>query len=229
MAQDSNYVYGGHTAFARYAEGTQTNVGLAVDGSLKVNTTLPPYYELAKAARIYVASSGAGTAQASTATVPTTTAPFALWNGSNGATGGGGGTGGVSYLILGVSFWTFSGTFGIGALLLGGVSSVVQGGAVSALASSTVKSTSSSTSRASAGVLGANITLAGAPSWMALGSAATTGAAANLGLGAFVRTDGMFLVQPGFCFGVACVTTQTSSPLFGASILYAEVETYAVT
>ena len=223
----SNYITGGANPMVKVADGTTTNVRLDNFAGLLTSQTLPQRYELSRSGRIYVASSGAATAQASTATVPTTTAPFALWNGASGATGGGGNTGAISYAILGVGFWTFSGTFGIGTMMFGGVSSSAQAAAVSALSSSTVKSASGST-RTTAGVLGANITLAGTPSWMALGSAQTTGAAANLGQGAFVKLDGEFIVPPGYCFGVACVTTQTSSPLFGASILYAEIESYLV-
>lgn len=223
MGQDSNYIYGAHTAFARYAEGSQTNVGLNVDGSLKVNQTLPPKFAMAAAGRLYVASAGTHAGIAPVQAVPTTAAAWALYNGN--ATG----IGGLSLLVYEANFWVVSGTTGVGASFFTGVSPTVQASAVAAVALSIVKSSSGSP-RATAATLGVNVTLAGTPAWMCRGGLPQLAAASQLGLSlpVNVKFEGGCLIPAGFAMGLTVLSPAGTTPLYGVSVEYAEVESYLV-
>lgn len=219
MGQDSNYLYGSHTNLSRYAEGTQTNVGLDVFGGLKTSRHLPSYYELAKAGRIYTAQFGVVTnAVASVVDVPTTGAHFALWNGNTS------GQGGLNLAILGWGVASASGTVGIGAFVVGGVSGGVQA-TVSTTAGNIIKSACGST-RTTAATADSTLTLTTQPAWGILGNVNTVSGVA-IGYGANnYAVESMFLVPPAFVFALAVVSPTGTSPAFLASITYAEIEAY---
>ena len=95
---------------------TQMPPRLTNSGSLVTARREPDYYELAREGRIYCAQPGLVTnAVASVVDTPTTGAHWALYNAAPANSN-------VALLILGVSFFSASGTIGIGASLVGGVS-----------------------------------------------------------------------------------------------------------
>lgn len=220
MSQDSNFIYGAHTAFQRYAEGTPTNVGLTVDGSLKTSQTLPSRHELAKAGRIYCWSSATATAKAPVTAIPTTAAIFALYNGNPA------GLGGLALSILGFSYFQVSGTAGLGAAIIAGVSPTIQAAAVTS-ATNAIKTSTSGSARASAATFGTDITLAGTPAWNVWGGS-NQPAAVQVGAGVYVPVNGELLVPAGFCLGMSVLSPVGTTALYGMTVVYAEIESYLV-
>ena len=215
---DASFIRGGVTDLARYASGSQTNVGLAMDGSLKVTTVLPRYYELARSGRIYTAQFGVvADAVASVTDIPTTGGHFCLYNGN--ATG----LGGKSLVILGWGVASASGTIGIGAFVVGGVSGGAQAAALTTTAGNIIKSNSGS-SRTTAATADSTATLTTQPAWGILGNVNTVSGVA-IGYGAVdYSVEGMHIVPPTYVFALAVVSPTGTTPKFTASITFAEIE-----
>ena len=218
---DSMFVYGAHSALQRYAEGSQTSVPLDVYGGLRTSQHLPPLYELTKAGRVYTAQFGVvANAVASVTDIPTTGAHFALYNGNTA------GLGGLSLVILSVGWASASGTVGIGAFAVAGVSGGAQAAALTTTAGNLIKSCSGST-RTSAATADSTATLTTAPAWEIIGNYNGV-SGVGIGFGSVHDPKGGFLVPPTYVFGVAIVSPTGTTPAFLCSIKYAEVETYLV-
>ena len=78
--------------FQRVGTGGATALRLTELGNQAVDKVLPDYAQLAKARRIFCASTGAGTAIAPVTAMPTTAATWALFNGEE--------PGGKSYSVI---------------------------------------------------------------------------------------------------------------------------------
>jgi len=221
MGQDSNYIYGSATAFGSYSEGSQTNAGLDRLGGQKTSRHLPSFYELSQAGRIYTAQFGVVTnAVASVTDIPTTGAHFALWNGESA------GRGARSYYILGFGVASASGTVGIGAFVVGGVSGAQS--TVTTTSGNIIKNCSGPLAdpRTSLAAADSTLTLTTQPAWAILGNVNTVSGIA-IGYGATnYGMAGLFRVPPTCCFALAVVSPTGSTPAFLASITWAEVETY---
>lgn len=201
---------------------TQTQLSQTWTGGLKTAQTTPEHWQLSQAGRIYTAQFGVVTnAVASVTDIPTTGAHFALYNGN--ATG----IGGTSLAILGWGVASASGTIGIGAFVVGGVTGAAQGSAVTTTAGNIIKSTSGS-SRTTAATADSTLTLTNQPAWAILGNVNTVSGVA-IGYGANnYSMNGMFIVPPTFVFALAVVSPTGTSPTFLASITYAEIEAQLV-
>lgn len=204
------------------ASETQTNLSQSRLGGLKTDRIVPDYHLLAEAGRIYTAQFGVVTnAVASVTDIPTTGGHFCLWNGATS------GRGAVGYSILGWGVASASGTIGIGAFVVGGVSGGVQA-TVTTTAGNIIKSACGST-RTTAAAADSTLTITTQPAWAILGNVNTVSGVA-IGYGANSNTvGGMFLVPPGFVFALAVVSPTGTSPAFLASITWAEIELYPET
>lgn len=198
--------------------GVHRRLRMTGNQNLTVAQYEPEYTGMAEAGRIYCAQPGVvANAIASAVDTPTTGAQWALYNGAPA-------TSNIALLILGVSFFSASGTIGIGAALLGGVSSAAQASAVTTTAGNLIYSTCGS-SRTTVATYDSTLTLTGQPAWMALATSNTpSGVAIGYG-GSNYDLKGMFLVPRTYCFAMAVVSPTGTNPAFLASVVYAEVET----
>lgn len=216
------YVTGGASPMVVVADGTTTNARLDNFAGQLTSQTLPSKWELARSGRIYTAQFGVVTnAVASVTDIPTTGAHFALYNGNTA------GVGGKCLAILGWGVASASGTLGIGAFVVGGVTGGAQASAATTTAGNIIKSTCGST-RTTAATADSTLTLTTQPAWAILGNVNTVAGVA-IGYGATnYGMEGMFIVPPAYIFALAVVSPTGTSPAFLASITYAEIEGYVV-
>jgi len=194
-------------------------------GALGVSQITPKYLALAQNGLVYGISAGVvANAKIPIVDVGTTTAAWALYNGN--ATG----NGGYALHVLRVGVWLASGTSDIGFSLIAGMSTAVQASAVTnATGIVGPKSLSSSASqRTSLATLGGAVTLAGAPSWVPLGSGNHHAAVATVGTGLVAEVDGGIVIPPGFACGFTVLAGVGTTAKFAVSVIYAEIPSYLV-
>ena len=181
-------------------------------GGLHVQTVNPKYLEYARSQRLYAASTGAGTAIAPDASLPTTTAKWALYNGDTG-----------KYLVvLKITAHSVSGTLGLGMSLLAGLSSTAQASAASAYASSVHKAITPG-SPATNAVFSQNVTLAGAPIWVNVGSRDQV-SAVSVGSGIVADVEGLFVIPPTYALGMTVLAPTGTTALFNVGVVYATAD-----
>jgi hypothetical protein len=211
----------GRAAAGGAANGNHRRLRGSPTGSLVTTKHEADYASLAAAGRIYTAQFGVVTnAVASVTDIPTTGGHFCLYNGASAS-----GVAPISLHILSVGWASASGTVGIGAFAVGGVSGLAQASAVTTTAGNIIKSTSGST-RATSATADSTLTLTSQPAWAILGNYNGV-SGVGIGFGSVLETKGMFIVPPTFVFALAIVSPTGTSPAFLASITYAEVETDA--
>jgi len=199
------------------ADGTQYLAKGTANRGQAVGQVEPAYFELARAGRIYTAQFGVVTnAVASVVDVPTTGAHFALYNGNTAASG-------LHLAILGYGVTSASGTVGIGAAIVGGVSGGAQAAALTTTAGNLIVSDCGS-SRTTAATADSTVTLTTAPAWGILGTTNTiSGVAIGYGMADY-NVNGRFIVPATYVFALAVVSPTGTSPKFIASITYAELK-----
>lgn len=182
---------------------------------LLVSQQLPSLARLAQSGRIFSISTAAGTAKAPVATVGTTTAAFALWNGNAVTTK-------RCLVLIEVEARLVSGTAPVGSTAMLGLSKTVQSAAVAAYAGVVGPiSNSGSTSYASLALIGGAITLAAAPVWRGV---AQTGVALAVGGGMLYKAEGGIIVPPFCCLGATVLSDTGTTPLWGWTFTYAEID-----
>lgn len=214
MAQENTNLAGYPTAFS--FKGRVENQ-ITADGyqGLVVSQQLPPLALLAQSGKVYSISTAGGTAKAPVGTVGTTTAAFALWNGNAATTK-------YCLVLLEVEARLVSGTAPVGSTMTLGVSPTVQSSAVSAYAGVVgPKSQSASSSRASAAIIGGAITLAGAPVWRGVASSYVAQA---VGGAIIYNAGGGIIIPPQFALGATVQSDAGTTPLWGWTFTYAEIE-----
>jgi len=183
-------------------------------GGLKVSNIEPSRHKLAEAGRIYSWSSATATAKAPVTAIPTTAAIFALWNGNTAAST-------LQLSILGIGYFQVSGTAGLGAALIAGVTGTSQTAVTSA--TNAIKGSCSGSTRTSAATFGTDITLGATPSW-AIWGGTNQPAAVQVGAGVYVPINGELLVPTGCCLGMSVLSPAGTNALYGMSVIYAEIE-----
>ncbi len=202
-----------------YGDGVERPLRLSERGSLVTARYEPDYASLAAAGRVYTAQFGVvADGVASVTDIPTTGGHFCLYNGASASSAAP-----INLHILSVGFASVSGTIGIGAFLVGGVSGGAQASAVTTTAGYLLKSTSGST-RATSATADSTLTLTTAPAWSILGNYNGV-SGVGIGFGSVLDVKGMFIVPPTYVFALAVVSPTGTTPKFTASITYAEVET----
>ena len=216
----ANFIQGGVNPMVVSADGTQTTARLDNFAGQLGSQSLPGYWELARSGRIYTAQFGVVTnAVASVVDIPTTGAHFGLYNGNPA------GVGSKHLAILGWGVASASGTIGIGAFVVGGVSGGAQAAAVTTTSGNLIVSDCGAT-RTTAATADSTLTLTTAPAWGILGNVNTV-SGVGIGYGAVdYGVGGRFIVPPTYVFALAVVSPTGTSPKFLASITYAEIEAY---
>lgn len=220
---DIVYPYVGQSPMA--ASETQTALSMDNVGGLKANPTIPSLYNLAQAGRIYAANTGVvadGLAPVQEFVTTGAYAGVALYNGAAA------GRSAVSLVILSVGTYLNSATaVAIHNTLMGGVGK--SAAALTTTSGNNLASLSGS-SRTTSATLKSTPTLGttGLTSAFALASYEWV-TAASVGGGPVVHIPwGMIVVPPTWSFGAYVLASAGTSPLFGFSIVYAEVESYLV-
>lgn len=148
------------------------------------------------------------------ADMPTTAAAMALWNGES--------AGGKSYAIEVASAHSASGTMGIGASLIVGVTPVAQAAAVANGTGVVLGSCTGDPSSGTRAKFGTGITLTGAPAWVPV--ATTKGISeVNVGNAMIAYLDGLYIVPPGFCFAMNVLAPVGTTAKYSFSVTWREL------
>lgn len=201
---------------SKQSAGTIINDRLTGFQSKAVAQFEPHYFELSRSGRVFAYSGGVvANAIAPVADVPTTASMYTLWNGES--------AGGKVLVPLLVSVRASSGTLGLGAALLCGVTTAAQ---ASAVANSTgvvgPGYLGGSSSVTTAAKFATGVTLAGAPAWVAVASDQHV-AAISVGAGIQFQPQGLFIVRPGFCLGIHVLAPLGTTAKFTADVIWAEL------
>lgn len=200
----------------RSLTGGATNPGVDYTGGLRVNTTLPPLGELARASARYAANVANGaTFKAPVTAWPTTTATWGLYN-ANAA-------GGPVFLIDTVAAVLASGTAGVGGSLIAAVSLQALTTIPTAFAS-TVVSNLNGGSNGSLAILANNLTIPGTqPAWHSL-QTTDYAASTTIGTGIFADVKGGICVRPGYAVYLDVLSGTGSTALYGVSVTFSVVQ-----
>lgn len=189
---------------------------LTGQGSMAVAAVEPEAYERARAGRRFwggnqIIANGI----APVAAIPTTTATLALYNGEP--------DNGADLAIERINFWLGSGTAAAGATLFVCVSD----GPIATtptMATGYEVASCSRGGRKSKAVFGTAVTIPADPSWVGALSTFQL-AAANVGQGDGVAfLDGGIIVPPRHALGIAILSGAGTTPLYGVSAIWSEIE-----
>ena len=152
--------------------------------------------------------------------IPTTTATLALFNDEE--------PGGVSLVIDRLGFWLGSGTAAAGATLLATVSVSAIASLPTTNATGYGSASTSGSTRLTKALWATAVTLPATTSranaWFQVVSSFQL-AAANVGQGSdFTNFDGSLVVPPGYALGLAILSGAGTTPLYGISATWAELQ-----
>lgn len=200
--------------FSAPAEATKR---LTQHGSLAMAQVEPRYLELTRFGRVYVASGGVvANAVAPVTDCPTTAAAYALYNGYAANTN-------RCLVPLLVTSRSSSGTMGLGAGLMVGVTSTVQASAVANGTGVVLGYAGGSTAVSTSATLGSGVTLAAAPAWITVASVEQP-AAVQLGAAMHAWLDGLFIVRPGCCLGITVLAPAGTTAKYTTDVIWAELQ-----
>ncbi len=196
-----------------WADGTTQKLRMSQNRGLLVETGLPKYTDLAYHRRIFAANTGAGTAKAPVADLPTTTAIWGLYNGYED---------GTHLVILKMTCDSVSGTLGLGLSMLGCVCPTPQAAAATVYASSVMAPVSGGGVKSKA-IFANAVTLASAPVWITIASGDQV-ASISVGSGHVANIDGLFVVPPRHVCGLNVLAPTGTAALLSAGFVWAEVQ-----
>lgn len=206
-----------YTAFAKQGLGTEGPAGTTGYMSARVANLEPDYLELARVGRTYVAAHGVVTnAIASVTDVPTTTAAMCLANADSS---------GTKYLaVLRAGFYCASGTVGIGAMLLGAVTSTRIATTPTANATGVTIQSTRGTGPACVAFFKDGVTIPSGSTWFPLVGFPD---APGVGIGAGVTPadlKGAYIIPPLFGFGLSVLSPTGTTPKFNFFVEFAQLE-----
>ena len=208
---DNTVIRANTAVFTKLPQAIERDVRLSQHGSLVTTQVEPKYAELARARVLYGANNGSAVGLANVAAIPTTTASYALYNGSTSK----------HAVVLKISVMVTTITAPTEFGLIAGLSPTAQAAAETKYANSLALAITPG-SAAPESYLTDAVTLAGTPLWMTLGGHTATTPLLGGQITAYV--DGMFIVPPKFALGIDVVGSGGSTPLFDVDILWAELE-----
>ena len=196
---------------SRFPSNAQHDIATTAYRSQFVSQVEPKYAELARARVLYGANNGSAVGLANVAAIPTTTASYALYNGS--AT--------KHAVVLKIAIMATTITAPEDFALIAGLSPTAQASAETKYASSLALAITPGSSAPESYLTDA-VTLAGTPLWITLGS--NSSSTPLLGAAVTAWVDGLFIVPPSFALGIDIVGSSGSTPLFDVDILWAELQ-----
>lgn len=205
------------SSLVKTANGANLSLLQTALGSLRVASIEPEAYERARnGRRFWGGNQIIANGIAPVAAIPTTTATLALYNGEP--------DGGLNLSIERLNFWLGSGTAAAGATLFACVSDGPIATTPTAQATGyEVASTSRGRSRSKA-LWATAVTLPLDPTWNGVLSTFQL-AAANVGQGdGMAFLDGGIVVPPRHALGLAILSGTGTSPLYGVSAVWSEIE-----
>lgn len=200
----------------KFSAGTEFADRLSGYGSKVVTQFEPPFLELSRRGQVFSISGGVvANAAVPVLDVGTTAAAYSFWNGEA--------VGGKVCVPLLITVRSASGTLGLGASLMLGLSPTVQ---ASAVANSTgvvgPGFIGGSTAVSSNARLATGITLAGSPAWVAVASTQHV-AAVSIGAGLNFEPKGLWIVRPQYALGIAILAPTGTTAKFTADVVWAEM------
>jgi hypothetical protein len=206
--------------FVKTGLGVRRDVRMTALESVAVAQTEPARYEASRAGRRFMGGNQIiANGIAPVTAIPTTTATLALYNGEQ--------AGGKCYVLERLGFWLGSGTPAAGATLLATVSTQPIVTAVTANATGYGSQSASGSSSGTKAMWGTAVTLPNSPvvAWMQICSTFQL-AAANVGQGDMVQDlEGMLVVPPRCALGLAILSGAGTTPLYGISATWVEIDT----
>ena len=195
----------------KFENGQTVEVVTSQHRSQFVSQVEPEYMELARAGKLYSCENGTAVGLANVAAIPTTTASYALYNGSASK----------HLVVLRIATSCEVITAPVTFMLIAGISPLPQASAETEYASSLSKAMLPR-SPAPEGYLTDAVTLADTPVWNTLGS--YEGNSGLLGAAIVADVKGMFIVPPSFALGIDIVGSAGTTPLFFVNVIWAELE-----
>ena len=205
------------STYAKYS-GNDVELNLSSNGGLLVQQTGSPGDYFTLMGRRYVASAGTHAGVAPVTAVPTTAAAWVLYNPI--------GSGRIA-VIDGIGSWSVSGTLGIGLGMLVAVSKESQiSGTIPTDVALSIKSNLLSSGPATAMVYGVNMTfVVSTPAWELIASKSQLGeVAVCAGLVSPAEFAGTRALTPGHAMGITHLSPAGTTPLFGVSVRWHEVD-----
>lgn len=208
---------------ARHSVGVETHARMSVLESLAVTQVEPPRAEVSASGRRFAGGTSIiSNGIAPVTAIPTTTATLALFNLAQQ------GSGSVALVIERLGFFLGSGTPTAGATMLACVSPRPIASPPTAMATGYALSSLSGTqTRLSKALWTTAVTLPTtptSPAWFQVTSTFQL-AAANVGQGDIVSDfEGAIIVPPGHALGLAILSGTGTTPLYGVSAMWSELE-----
>ena len=211
---ESTVARGTTAAFAKYAEGLDSDLRMSQHRSVFITELEPKYLEFARMRRLYGANTGAGTATAPVQALPTTTASWALYNPA---------TNTKVLVPLRAYCWSVSGTAGLGmAMLIGNLTTEVATASIPTSYTNSVSKALMPNSAATNAIFGSAVTVP-APTWNVAAARAQV-AAVEVGSGLSVELNGMYVVEPGFALVGDVLAPAGVTALFGFGFIWGELD-----
>lgn len=180
--------------------------------ALAVAQIEPPGFEMSRAGyRFGGGIQNGATGRAPVASIPTTAAAWLLWNGEP--------DGGAAYAMESVTLAQISGTAAVGGVILAALTTAKIAAPTPATGYAT--GSFSKGTRASRAVWADNQTLSATPTWWAL--AGNGNPAVSTNGGATIDLGGRLVVPPGFGLALHYLSGAGTTPLLGASAVWAEI------
>lgn len=191
-------------------------IRLTTLASLAIAQVEPPYLETARSGRrMHGGTQTIAAAVAPVQAIPTTTAAIALYNSDTAGNG-------LSLVVDWLNVFLASGTAAAGLSVLATIAKPAA--APAANVASYASGSLSNASRTSKAVWATALVMAGAPVWSALNSSFQP-AGANAGQGDNpLDLGGRLIVPPGFALGLSILSGVGTTPLYGVSAQWAELE-----
>ncbi len=207
----SNPITAESLPFGKVPLRTVQTVRMTQQQSLAVDQMSPKYMELARAGKLYGANPGAAVGLPNVGAVPTTTATWGLYNGSQ--------TKNLVVIKIAVTCTTITAplTFSI----IAGLPSSPQAAAETKYSTSLALPINTGQVPAEGYITDA-VTLEATPLWQTI--ATYEGNSGVLGAGAVAWVDGMYIIPPRYVLGIDVVGSAGTTPLFDADVIWAELD-----
>lgn len=201
----------------RFAKNALGGVGrvLRMTGieSLAVAQIEPECFELTRSGRrFYGGVQNGATGRAPVASIPTTAAAWVLWNGEP--------DGGAAYVIDRAHVVQVSGTAAVGGAILSALTTTKIAAPTAATGYAT--SSASKGGKSSRAIFADNQTLSVAPTWGVLSANGNPASVTNGGDS--VEVKGRIIIPPGFAAAFHYLSGTGTTPLFGLSLDWLEIE-----
>ena len=201
-------------SFAKFAEDIEADLRFSQHRSLFVTELEPKYMEFARMRRLYGANTGAGTATAPVAALPTTTASWALYNPT---------TNTRVLVPLRAYCYSVSGTMALGiGMVLAGLTTPIATASIPTAYTDSVNKAIMPNSTSTNAIFGSAVTVP-APVWN-IHAAASQVSAIAVGRGLVADLHGLYVIEPGYALCGDILSAVSADDLYGFGFVWGELD-----